>query len=286
MTVLNEWFFPRGTLTRDRWECVVDGNTPGWTYTGIHVAALDDDTIGLPAADIERIVVPLSGSFQVAHEGTTTVLNGRDSVFDGPCDVLYVGAEEPLTVGGSGRVAIAEARTSIRKPSRYIARAGRSGRAARRRPRQPAGAQLRDAGRPGRGGAARLRGHHPRRQLVIPPRSQARRVLSRAARPQLEEIYYFEAAPARGTGAPAGADAFGTFATYSSSAGEIETRALVRTGDIALVPYGYHGPAAAAPEYDLYYLNVMAGPGPSAPGCSPTTRARHGFARSWSRAGA
>ena len=51
MTVLNEWFFPRGTLTRDRWECVVDGNTPGWSYTGIHVAALDDDTIGLPAAD-------------------------------------------------------------------------------------------------------------------------------------------------------------------------------------------------------------------------------------------
>ncbi len=66
---------------------------------------------------------------------------------------------------------------------------------------------------------------------------------------------------ARGSRAPAGADAFGSFATYSSSAGEIETRALVRTGDIALVPYGYHGPAAAAPEYDLYYLNVMAGPG-------------------------
>ena len=36
----------------------------------------------------------------------------------------------------------------------------------------------------------------------------------------------------------------------------------MRTGDIALVPYGYHGPAAAAPDYDLYYLNVMAGPGP------------------------
>jgi 5-deoxy-glucuronate isomerase len=37
---------------------------------------------------------------------------------------------------------------------------------------------------------------------------------------------------------------------------------VVRTGDIALVPYGYHGPAMAAPEYDLYYLNVMAGPDP------------------------
>jgi 5-deoxy-glucuronate isomerase len=28
------------------------------------------------------------------------------------------------------------------------------------------------------------------------------------------------------------------------------------------VPYGYHAPAAAAPEYDLYYLNVLAGPDP------------------------
>ena len=36
----------------------------------------------------------------------------------------------------------------------------------------------------------------------------------------------------------------------------------MRTGDVALVPYGYHGPAVAAPGYDLYYLNVMAGPDP------------------------
>ena len=28
------------------------------------------------------------------------------------------------------------------------------------------------------------------------------------------------------------------------------------------MPYGYHGPSVAAPGYDLYYLNVMAGPDP------------------------
>ena len=27
-----------------------------------------------------------------------------------------------------------------------------------------------------------------------------------------------------------------------------------------VMPYGYHGPSVAAPGYDLYYLNVMAGP--------------------------
>ena len=29
-----------------------------------------------------------------------------------------------------------------------------------------------------------------------------------------------------------------------------------------LIPHGWHGPAMATPGYDLYYLNVMAGPGP------------------------
>jgi 5-deoxy-glucuronate isomerase len=259
VAALNEWFFPHGTLTRDRWECVVDDSTPGWTRTGIHVATLDDDTVGLPAADIERIVVPLSGSFQVSHDDTTTVLDGRDSVFDGPSDVLYVGAGQPLSIAGSGRVAIAEAQTSIRKPSRYIAR-------------QDVPVELRGAGRDSRQvhNFGTPEGLDAAALLVCEVITPAGNWSSHPAHKhddpvpgqetELEEIYYFEAAPARGAAAPAGAEAFGTFATYSSSAGEIETRALVRTGDIALVPYGYHGPAAAAPEYDLYYLNVMAGP--------------------------
>ena len=35
----------------------------------------------------------------------------------------------------------------------------------------------------------------------------------------------------------------------------------MRTGDVVLVPHGYHGPSVAAPGYHMYYLNVMAGPG-------------------------
>ena len=35
----------------------------------------------------------------------------------------------------------------------------------------------------------------------------------------------------------------------------------VEDGDVTLVPRGYH-PCAAAHGYDLYYLNVMAGPQP------------------------
>ena len=262
MAVLrNEWFHPRGSLAREGWESVVDATIPGWQHTGIRVAALSGGPVELPAGDVERIVIPLSGEFQVDHDGSTTKLEGRASVFDGPTDVVYVGAGQGLAIRGSGRVAVAESVTGVRKPSRYLARtevpveirgAGRDTR------------QVHNFGTPDALDAAAFivcevitpggnwSSHPAHKHDELVPGHESR----------LEEIYYFEAAPVRGSDAPEGADAFGTFATYSSAAGEIDTQAQVRTGDISLVPYGYHGPAAAAPEYDLYYLNVMAGPDP------------------------
>jgi 5-deoxy-glucuronate isomerase len=66
----------------------------------------------------------------------------------------------------------------------------------------------------------------------------------------LEEIYYFEVAD----------QGIGYQRVYSSERGRIDTLAEVSSGDVVLVPYGYHGPSMAAPGYDLYYLNVLAGP--------------------------
>ena len=43
--------------------------------------------------------------------------------------------------------------------------------------------------------------------------------------------------------------------------GRLDLLAEVRTGDVVLIPHGWHGPSMAAPGYDMYYLNVMAGPG-------------------------
>ncbi len=259
--MLNDFFFPRGSLSRAGWESVVDRRIPSWFYTGLNVAQLDGGTVELPAGDVERIVVPLAGTFEVAHERTATVLDGRDSVFDGPTDVLYVGARRALAISGRGRVAVTSSPTTVVKASRHVARS--------EVPVEIRGAgqdtrQVHNFGTPEALDAAALivcevitpagnwSSHpaHKHDELVAGRESK------------LEEIYYFEAAASRSSGAPPAADAFGSFATYSSSAGEIEIRALVRSGDIALVPYGYHGPAAAAPEYDLYYLNVMAGPGP------------------------
>jgi 5-deoxy-glucuronate isomerase len=65
---------------------------------------------------------------------------------------------------------------------------------------------------------------------------------------KLEEVYYYR------TPAP---EAFGLQRLYSPEHGVDETW-TVRDGDVVLVPYGYHA-FTAAPGYDFYYLNALAG---------------------------
>lgn len=273
----HRWFHRRGDLARDGWESVVDDTNPGWHHTGLRVAALTGEgALSLDDRALERIVIPLAGSFEVVHAGRTghtghaghtdsvrTLLTGRRSVFDGPTDVLYLPAGTTASVHGVGRVAVAEAPASAgaTAPWRHLRAdevpvelrgAGRSSR------------QVHNFGTPGVLAAQKLivcevitpaenwSSYPPHKHDEHRPGHESR----------LEEIYYFEAARARGAEAGADTDAFGMFSTYSSPAGQIDINAMVRTGDIALVPYGYHGPAVAAPGYDLYYLNVMAGPDP------------------------
>lgn len=65
----------------------------------------------------------------------------------------------------------------------------------------------------------------------------------------LEEIYYHRLNPAQG---------FAFQRVYTDDRSLDET-VCVEDGDVVLVPRGYH-PVGAPHGYDLYYLNVMAGP--------------------------
>ena len=94
----------------------------------------------------------------------------------------------------------------------------------------------------------------------------------RPAEAILEEIYYYEVAAG-----PAG-PGLAYQRVYGTPERPIDVLAEVGHGDVVLIPHGWHGPSMAAPGYDLYYLNVMAGPGASAPGGSPTIRPTHGCA--------
>ncbi|WP_374009186.1 5-deoxy-glucuronate isomerase [Leifsonia sp. LS-T14] len=260
----NEWFFPRGALAREGWESVVDDGVPGWRYTGLRIAELvPGDVQSLAAGAVERLVVPLAGSFTVRHGDDVTELAGRSSVFDGPTDVLYLPTGSAAAITGQGRVAIAEAPAAVLHPARHIQRdevpvelrgAGRSSR------------QVHNFGTPQTLSADRFIVC----EVITPAENWSsypphKHDANDGGESRLEEIYYFETAVSRsvaGGSAPRDADAIGYLRTYSSAAGDIDTLAEVRTGDIGLVPHGWHGPCAAAPGYDLYYLNVMAGPDP------------------------
>ena len=65
----------------------------------------------------------------------------------------------------------------------------------------------------------------------------------------LEETYYHRMARQEG---------FAVQLVYTDDR-SLDEAIQVRDGDVVLVPRGYH-PVAAGPGYDLYYLNVMAGP--------------------------
>jgi len=262
-----DWFFERTSLARDGWESVVDKTIDGWKYTGIRVAELSGTSVPLEATEVERIIVPLSGSFIVTYQladdpgSHTQVLAGRKSVFHGPTDVLYLPTGTDAEISGTGRIAVAEAPTDKHFPVAYI-------------PAEGVPVELRGAGRSSRqvhnfGTPQALEAD----RLIVcevitpaenwssyPPHKHDEHIPGHES--HLEEIYYFETATAKGLDAPAAAVPFGYMRTYASAAGPIDTLEEVHSGDIALVPHGWHGPCVAAPGYDLYYLNVMAGPDP------------------------
>ncbi len=263
----DRWFIPAGSRPEAGWTDVVDGRIEGWTHTGLRTGAVQDGgALRLPADAVERLVVPLAGSFTVAYDDTEQALEGRSGVFEGPTDVLYLGSGTAATITGSGRVAVAEAPTETVKPSVYVARddvpvelrgAGQSSR------------QVHNFGTPAAldavgfivceviTPAGNWSSYPPHKHDTNRPGQES----------DLEEIYYYEAAVSRDVSSgvvevPAGADPFALHRAYASDDRPIDEFRQVRTGDIALVPYGWHGPAVAAPGYDMYYLNVMAGPDP------------------------
>ena len=196
-------------------------------------------------------------------DGEEYRLAGRDSVFSGPSDVLYTGTGKAVTISSAdgGRVAVATAPAKASYPTRLITAAETP-------------VELRGAGNCSRqvhnfGTPAALEADRFIVCEVLTPAGNwssyppHKHDEEKDGETSLEEIYYFETRVSPGAPARPGADdAIGYQRVYASDERPIDVSAEVRTGDVVLVPYGWHGPAMAAPGYDLYYLNVMAGPGP------------------------
>jgi len=228
----------------------------GWAECSLHVVDLDDtESITRRTGDTEVMILPLAGGGTVQCGDETFELSPRASVFDGPADMVYIGTDQTYMLRGHGRVAICGARAARSFPNRRVAAAD-------------VAVELRGAGNCSRqvhnfGTAAAFEADSIIACEVLTPGGNwssypaHKHDENTELETQLEEIYYFEI-----DDSPAGTPGFGYHRVYGTPQRPVEVLEEVRSGDVVLVPHGYHGPSIAAPGHHMYYLNVMAGSGP------------------------
>jgi 5-deoxy-glucuronate isomerase len=247
-----------GEAAEGPFSLVVTPGSAGWGYSSLRVLELPPGgsaTFGTGAD--ETVVLPISGSCAVECDGERFELVGRRTVFSRVTDFAYVPRDAEVTVSSAagGRFALPAARATRRLPARYG-------------PAEGVSVELRGAGQASRQvNNFCMPGTFEADKLIavevltpganwssFPPHKHDE---EREGESVLEEIYYFEVAPGPEGTAGTGYQRVST----SGPDREIDVCAEVRTGDTVLIPHGWHGPSMATPGYDLYYLNVMAGPG-------------------------
>lgn len=250
------WYRAAGSTASHGWSLVLTPEDAGWRHAGLRVAELPaGGRIDFATRADEAIVLPLSGAVRVTSEGEAIDLGGRPEPFSGPTDFAYVPRDSLVSLESArgGRFAVATARAEHRLPLRYT-------------PTEAVPIELR-----GSGACSRAV-----RNFAAPDVFQADRLIAvevitpggnwssypphkhdedQPGETILEEIYYYEIAPG-----PTG-PGFGYQRVYGAQDRPANLLVEIRNGDMVLVPHGWHGPSMAAPGYDMYYLNVMAGPG-------------------------
>jgi 5-deoxy-glucuronate isomerase len=244
---------PAGSAAEDGDPVVVTPERAGWAYSGLRVIRLrPGESRTVETGPNEMLVLPLSGSCVVRCDGLRFVLAGRRSVFSRVSDFAYapIDARVEIRSDAGGEFALPTARAERRLDPRYG-------------PAEEVSVEVRGAG-----GATRQVTNFCSPETFPADRLMAVEVLTpagnwssypphkhdevREGEAALEEIYYYRIAGPRG---------FGFHRTYAAD-GAFDFTATVGDGDVFLVPKGYHGPCAATPNHDMYYLNVLAGPGP------------------------
>jgi len=247
---------PLGTARSEQFEVDIDADAAGWEYCSLRVLTLGvGSSTEISTGDSEWIAVPLSGAFDIKVEGTAHHLRGRPHVFAGPTDVLYLppGSNARVASPTGGRIAFPGSRAANGQPVQFLA------------------AEDMPVAWRGAGNMSRRAYEFCNDRGIAADRMIAMEVLTPAGNwssypphkhdvdssteTQLEEVYYFEVSDG-----PSG-PGFGYVRARSADERPLDVLAEVHTGDVVLVPFGWHGPVVAPPGHDVYYLNVMAGGG-------------------------
>ncbi|ASU82299.1 5-deoxy-glucuronate isomerase [Nocardiopsis gilva YIM 90087] len=249
-------YLPAGSTASGPFRTVVTPESAGWSYSGLRVLELaPGGSQEVTTGDSETLVLPLNGGCTVTVDGRTFEVTGRQDVFSRVTDFVYLPREATATVAstGGGRFALPASRCGKRLPARYGAA-------------EDVPVELRGAGQ-----SSRQVNNFCTPQTFECDKLIACEVLTPSSNwssypphkhdeateteRELEEIYYFEVADG-----PVG-PGVGYQRVYGTEQRPIDVFAEVRSEDVVLIPHGWHGPSMAVPGYDLYYLNVMAGPG-------------------------
>ncbi len=226
----------------------------GWGYVGFEVFKLKEgQSIARKTGDREYCLVLVSGFADItAGSEAFADLGTRASPFDGkPADAVYVPAGSDFSVTARTDLELGVGSGPARRAS-HPARVIRI---------DPTTVEVRGKGTSSRYITNILPDSDPGADSLLvvevitpaghwssyPPHKHDRDALP--AESALEETYYHRLNPPQGF-------AFQRVYTDDRS---IDETISVQDGDVVMVPKGYH-PVGAPHGYDLYYLNVMAGP--------------------------
>jgi 5-deoxy-glucuronate isomerase len=225
----------------------------GWTYVGFEVVALAPGVVAeRDTRDREACIVVISGTVSIAsRHGEWGGLGGRADPWSGPPDAAYLPAETAFSVrsGGGGPAEVAFC----------WAPAPGGGARARVLPGDAIEVETRGHGAQQRTVSPILMADEAADSLLVcevltpgghwssyPPHKHD--IDEPPRETFLEETYYHRVSR----------DGFGFQRVYTGDRSLDETLTF-GDRDCVLVPRGYHT-VSAPPGYDLYYLNVMAGP--------------------------
>jgi 5-deoxy-glucuronate isomerase len=224
----------------------------GWSYVGFALYRLaSGDHIEAATGTREACLVMISGTARLFAGGQDFGLQGeRANPFDGEPTSLYVPAKSRYRIEAETdcEIAICTAPAHGSLPPRLI-------------PPSEVGQETRGTGTNTRYVRNILPDTSPHAESLLvvevitpgghwssyPPHKHD--VDNLPAESRLEETYYHRIRPETG---------YATQRVYTDDRSLDET-ITIEDGDVVLVPRGYH-PVGAAHGYDLYYLNVMAGP--------------------------
>lgn len=222
-----------------------------WTYVGFALHRLGNgESIAQETGAREACLVIVSGRGDIIAGGKALgILGGRETPFDGAPHSVYVPAHSSFRVVASGTLELA-----------ICSAPGKGGLPVRVITPEDCGRETRGTGTNTRHVCNILPESAPAESLLVvevitpggnwssyPPHKHDRDAFPEET--LLEETYYHRLNPAQG---------YGVQRVYTDAL-DLDETITVRNNDCVLVPRGYH-PVGAAHGYDLYYLNVMAGP--------------------------